>query len=183
MHHHDHDCACGHDHHDHHEHQGCGCGCGHDHGHHHHHHHDDFDAKKIVVDTNLTENQVTFLHQLSQYQYLPVCQFIVRSSTQDEFEIVALQPVFIRSIHESMEEVKEAGAFLQQLHDQGMITLDYEIPLDGYSYHEYKESDLFKFFCDTVAESVSIENALGDTAALEMGSMGLTDAAKALLAK
>ncbi len=174
-HHHDHDCTCGHD----------TCGC----GHHHHHHHDDgkpaFQPSSITCKNELTENEVIFLHQLSQYHYLPVAQFIVRSSKQDDFEIVALQPVFIRSIRDTMEEVKESGAFLQKLYDMGMISLDYDIPLDGYAYHDYKESDLYKDFCDSVGEAVekADETFLGDTPAIELGSMGLTEASQALFAE
>lgn len=174
-----------------HEHKGGCCGggggcCGHhDHGHHHPHHHHDHPHHRppVAVDSNLSQNQVDFLAQLIHYQYLPVAQFVARSSTQSDFEVLALSPVFIRATDDTMELVKEAGEFLSQLELQGMITLDYDVPLDGYHYEEYHQSAVYTYFCQTVEEAKALPNALGDTPSLVLGSMAPTQAALYLLSK
>lgn len=158
-----------------HEHKEGGC-CGHHHGHHHHHD----QRPPVVADTNLSQNQVDFLHQLIHYQYLPVAQFLITSTTQAEFEVPALAPVFIRSVTDTIELVKEAGAFLAQLEQQGMITLDYDIPLEGYPYEEYHKSSAYTYFCQTVEEAKAVPNAVGDTANLILGSMAPTEVALSL---
>lgn len=77
-----------------------------------------------------------------------------------------------------MKTVKEAGTFLQKLEDLGLITLDYDMPLKGYSYEEYKTSTLYEYFRATVAEGASRPNFLGDTPVLELGSIALTEEGK-----
>ena len=81
-----------------------------------------------------------------------------------------------------MAMVKEAGAFLKKLEDMGLITLDYDIPLNGYAYQEYKDSALFEYFCATLKEGAGRPGFLGDTPVLELGSMALTEAGEAVAA-
>lgn len=147
----------------------CGCGCGHDHEHTHQTH-------SPTAPIEVTENQKDFLHQLGHSHYLPVARFTVEDSREDDFIATALAPVFIRSATDDMETVKEAGAFLQKLEDSGLITLDYDMPLNGYGYEEYKGSALYEYFRATVAEGASKPGFLGDTPVLELGSIALTDA-------
>ncbi|NCB64297.1 MAG: hypothetical protein EOM52_12005 [Clostridia bacterium] len=156
------------DHHD-----SCGCGCGHEHHHREHR----------PADTAVTENQAAFLHQLSHNHYLPVARFVAEDSRQDDFSIIALAPVFLRSAADEMDTVKEAGAFLKKLEDMGLITLDYDIPLDGYAYDEYKGSALYAYFCDTVREGAKMPDFMGDTPILELGSMALTEAGEKIAAE
>ncbi len=153
----------------------CGCGCGHDHS---HPHYTDNSASPIEV----TENQKDFLHQLSHHHCLPVARFSVRDSRETNFIVTALAPVFIRAVADDIATVKEAGAFLQKLEDMGLITLDYDIPINGYSYEEYKTSTLYAYFRATVAEGAAKPDFLGDTPVLELGSMALTDAGEKIAA-
>lgn len=150
------------------EHCGCGCGCGHDHE---HPCRTDDHAEPIEV----TENQKGFLHHLGHTHYLPVARFTVEDSREENFASTALAPVFLRSAADDMETVKEAGVFLQRLEDLGLITLDYDIPLNGYGYEEYKASALYEYFRATVAEAASKPGFLGDTPVLELGSIALTE--------
>lgn len=148
--------------------------CGHDHK----HTQRTGDAAPIEV----TENQKDFLHQLGHSRYLPVARFTLKDSREEDFAVTALAPVFIRSAADDMETVKEAGAFLQRLEALGLLTLDYDIPLDGYGYEEYKGSALYEYFRATVAEGASKPGFLGDTPVLELGSMALTDMGKSIAA-
>ena len=75
-----------------------------------------------------------------------------------------------------MEQVKTLGAQLQALEDGGLMTLDYDLPFGGYPYTEYKDSGLYAYFQETVREAAGQNDFLFDTAALELGSMALTEA-------
>lgn len=150
------------------DHNSCGCGCGHDHPH--------------RPASAVTENQTAFLHQLSHSHYLPVARFTAESSIEDDFVIDALSPVFLRSAADDMATVKEAGAFLKSLEEMGLITLDYDILLNGYAYQEYKDSALYEYFCATLREGAGRDGFLGDTPVLELGSMALTEAGEKIAA-
>lgn len=156
-------CGCGGHHHHHHDHEGCGCGC-----------HQEEEETVIVVDTNVDEGQLAFLKQLLEIKYLPVAQFVVKSTKEEDFASVALAPVFIRDLKDSMADVKQAGGFLSQLEGQGLISIDYDMPLEGYTYNEYRNCDLFQYFIQTVKEGQEREGFLGDKATLELGSIALT---------
>lgn len=159
-------CGCGHNHEHEHNHENCGCGCGCNHEQH---------EKKPINPEEITENQKAFLHELEQRHFLPVARFTLKDSREKDFNVTALAPVFLRSTTDSMELVKEAGAFLKGLEDMGLITLDYDIPLNGYEYEEYKNSEIYKYFCATVAEGATKPNFLGDTPVLELGSMAICE--------
>ena len=147
----------------------CGCGCNHDHEHPH-------QADAHAAPVELTENQKDFLHQLGHIHYLPVARFTIKDSRQEDFVSTALAPVFLRSAADDMKTAKVIGAFLQSMEDLDLITLDYDIPLDGYDYEEYKTSALYEYFCATVAEGASKPDFLGNTPVLELGSIALTEA-------
>lgn len=151
----------------------CSCGCNHEHPH---------GADAPAAPIEVTENQKNFLHQLGHNHYLPVARFTITDSREADFALTALTPVFLRSAADDMKTVKEAGAFLQRLEDMGLVTLDYDIPLSGYGYEEYKASALYTYFCATVAEGASKPNFLGDTPVLELGSMALTEAGEQIAA-
>ncbi len=146
------------------------CGCGHDHD---HDHTPPTDA--LTAPFEVTENQKDFLHQLGHSHYLPVARFTMVDSRNEDFIATALAPVFLRSVGDDMETVKEVGAFLQRLEDMGLLTLDYDISLDGYGYEEYKESALYEYFRATVAEGATKPDFLGDTPMLDLGSIALTE--------
>lgn len=153
----------------------CGCSCGYDHT-------DKENTKVHATPAEVTENQKSFLHQLHHNHYLPVARFTLTDSREPNFISTALAPVFIRNVSDDMTMFKEAGAFLQKLEDMELITLDYDIPLSGYSYEEYKSSALYAYFCKTVAEGAEKPGFLGDTPELELGSMALTEAGEQIAA-
>ncbi len=155
----------------------CGCGChGHEHEHHHHQH-----GHSPVNREDVTPNQVEFLHQLFHCKALPVARFVVVSSREEEFQSVALAPVFLRSAGDDIDAVKEAGVFLRKLEDMGLLTLDYDIPLSGYDYPEYETSALYAYFAETVHQGAREHpDFLGDTPRMELGSMALTPEGEAL---
>lgn len=144
----------------------CGCNCDHE---------PSRSTENHAVPIEVTENQMEFLHLLRHSHYLPVARFTVKDSREDDFVSTALAPVYICSATDDMKTVKEAGAFLQRLEDIGLITLDYDIPLNGFGYEEYKTSELYEYFRATVAEGASKPNFLGDTPVLELGSIALTE--------
>lgn len=148
----------------------CGCGCSHDHNHTH-----SCEVNDSAAPIEVTENQKDFLHELAHRHFLPVARFTVKDSREEDFVSTALAPVFLSSATDDMNTVKGAGAFLQKLEDLGLITLDYDIPLNGYGYEEYKTSTLYDYFCKTVAEGATKPNFLGNTPVLELGSMALTE--------
>ncbi|WP_283608833.1 hypothetical protein [Faecalispora anaeroviscerum] len=144
----------------------CGCNCDHEYPH---------QASSNTAPIEVTENQKDFLHHLGHSHYLPVARFTIKDSREEEYVSTALAPVFLCSATDDMKTVKEAGIFLQRLEDLGLITLDYDIPLHGYGYEEYKSSALYEYFCATVAEAASRPNFLGNTPVLELGSIALTE--------
>lgn len=156
---HEHDCCCGH-HHDH-EHNHHDCCSNHE--------------KPIKNDANLTQNESDFIHYLSQAKYLPLASFVTKSSKTAHFEMLALSPIFIRSISDTLEDVRESGEFLLNLEKKGYITLDYDIPLDGYAYDEYKNCKLFEEYQQIVAEGAKNEHFLGDIATIEFGSIAIAE--------
>lgn len=170
-------CGCG-GHHNHEHGEGCGCG-----GHHHHHHHHQQHEAISINDITVTSVQVTFLKELEYRGFLPIAQFIVQSSKEGDFTVVALAPVFIRNLGDTMDEIKQARDFLLNLEKMGLITLDYDFPLKGYEYDEYKHCNMFQFFCETVEEGTNKAGFLGDTPSLECGSMALTELGKQVCEK
>ena len=179
---HDEHCNCGHDHgHTHDEH--CGCGHDHDHQHDHGHTHDEHcgcgcgesHAYLSTEDSALTDSQADILLAIQQRGFLPVARFKVGSSKNPEAFAVALSPVYIADPKEDMETVKTNGSLFLSLEDMGLITLDYDLPLKGYTYEEYQNSSLYAYFVETVKEAAQKHNFAMDTPILELGSMALTE--------
>lgn len=121
-----------------------------------------------------TDNQKEMLEFINRYLYLPVAKFVISSTKEHDFRVVALDDVFLKSVHQTMEETKQMCKILKELENQNLITIDYDILIDGYNYDEYNQSDIYKYFCKTVEEGKEKPNFLGDTASLEFGSIALT---------
>lgn len=166
---HEKDCACHeHTHEEHHHHgDACGCGCGH-----HHHHHEEIEVKPIEGMTVVQQNMLLALYER---RYLPVACFTLTKDGDDELSSIALAPVYLVSPTDTMEDVKALGAQLSELEAGGLLTLDYDLPLNGYEYSEYKASELYAYFARTVEEAKDRPDFLFDTANLELGSMALTE--------
>lgn len=165
-------CNCNHEHHHHHEesqpaHQ-CGCaqgGCG-----------GGGCCGSAAQDITFTKEEREFLLELIERQFLPMAQFVVKSSHTHEFEMVALSPVYLEDGGATMEEVRQTGDMLLRLEDLGLLTLDFDVPMDGGSYEIYEESALFAYLKETVAEGAKLGSYLGDIPVVERGSIGITEA-------
>ncbi len=173
-----------------------GCGCGnhshnhsHNHGHHHNcgcHTHDSHEnccgKHKQVSAKDISETEIHFLKHLLEYKFLPVAKFVVKSNKEPDFENTALSYIFIIDVKDSMEQVKNAGKKLRNLEGLGLITIDYDIPLNGYAYEEYHNSDIYAYFKKSVNDAKGNEGFLGDSAIIECGSIAPTEKCKEMLA-
>lgn len=63
------------------------------------------------------------------------------------------------------------GRWLTSLEEGGYLSVDYDLPLSGYGYEEFKESELYAYFCRTVEEASRRKGFLGDLPVLELGSI------------
>jgi hypothetical protein len=134
-----------------------GCGCGHH-----------------QAAMQITESEAEFLNQLAQTPYLPLTRFVLKSTKSDHFESVALAPVYLISRSDSMEMVKSTGIVLKSLEGKGLITLDYDEPLENGNYNDYLDSELYAFFKETAAQAKDNNDFLFDIPDLELGSIALT---------
>lgn len=137
-----------------HEHEHHGRCCGHHHGH-----------------RELSEAHIAFLEELEEHHFLPVVRFMVESSRERDFSVEALAPVYLRHKGETMEWVRETGEMLRDLEMAGYLTIDYGYALENYPYTEYRESELYAYFCRTIEEGRERPGFLGDTPVLELGSI------------
>lgn len=151
-------CACGHDH----SHQEGGC-C-----------ESPLDLELTTADYDITYGEADFLVSLAQHRYLPVCQFVLGMSAEDE-KISALAPAIVLEASDDVTTVKEQGALCKLLENKGLISLDYDEPLKGFNYEDYRHSVAFKSFEAAVNEGKNKEGFLFDTAEIETGSMTLTE--------
>jgi len=122
----------------------------------------------------LSESEIAFVSRLSQTPFLPITRFIMKSSKSEHISSVALAPVYIEDKTDSMEQVKDVSSALISLCDYGIISLDYEIPLENYDYTFYESSELYAYFKETVREGQDKQGFLFDTPVLECGSLALT---------
>lgn len=178
---HEHGCACGHDHEHEHEHtheHGCTCGCGHDHE---HEHEIPTYLLKAAAHIAVNGNELAILQTVDAASCLPCARFLGLKSDEDEVAVDCLSPVYLYETTDSMEDAKSIGAVLKGLEDKGLLSLDYDMPIDGYDYTLYTESDLYTFFCQTMEEAKSQPNFLCDTPQIELGSMAVTPLGDAVI--
>ncbi len=169
-HHHKNGGGCGHEH-THEENCGCGhehtheenCGCGHTHAH------------LAPQEGSITEAQADVLLAIHQRGYLPIARFALCSSRNEDAYAVAMEPVYIADPKEDIDTVKANGELFAALEDLGLVTLDYDLRLDGYAYQEYEQSSLYAYFVETVKEASQKPGFVLDTPILELGSVAITD--------
>ena len=161
---HEHGPDCGCEAHGHHHGEGCGCG-EHDHDH-------DGDGPDYENGLSIAENNV--LMALLDRGALPVARFTLTSSKDSSGYAVAMEPVYIASPTDSLDDIREYGQLFAGMEDKGLIDLDYEYPLPGYPYHEYRGSDAWRRFTETAAEAKT-RGFTFDTPRLELGGITLTE--------
>lgn len=123
---------------------------------------------------SLNSEEISVLLEIMQFSYLPVSRFIMSSSSEEDARFVSLAPVYINALDDSMETVKKIGTVLSGLAKKGLISLDYDILLQGYNYTLETNSVLFEYFAKTVNEGKKNPSFLCDTAEIDLGSMALT---------
>lgn len=163
MHEHDHEHTHSHHSHDHHHGEGCDCGCGHHH-------------REVKPLEGMTARQQNILLELHARHYLPVASFVVAKAGDEERFAVLMEPVYLGSKDDALEDVKALGEELLLLEDAGLLTLDYDIPLRAYPYQEYHDAALYDYFKRTVAEAAARPDATFDTPQMQLGSMAITEA-------
>lgn len=126
----------------------------------------------------LSKKELEILMELKEYIYLPIVEFVMCSSLNHHISFTALAPVYIEKIDDNMEKVKKLGAIFKELENKRLISLDYDIPLKGFDYSIYKESDIYKYFLECVEEGKDNPDFLCDTAEIEFGSIALTPLGK-----
>ncbi len=160
------------------EHAHGGCCANHEHSHNHEHGHGGGCCgkhKKLPSIETLSEAETIFLENLIHHRYFPVAQYVLKSSREPDFESIMLTPVFLQTLGDSIEKIREVGATLKKLEKDGFITIDFEIPLKNYEYKEYYEAEAHSIFTRTVEQGKMREDFLGDTAVVEAGSIAPTD--------
>ena len=123
----------------------------------------------------ISSDEKSVLLELTQCSQLPVSRFVMSSSTEKEARFVSLAPVYIKALDDSMESVKQKGSVLSQLEKKGLISLDYDSPMQGYDYTLHTNSALFAYFTETVNEAKKKPSFLCDTAEIEFGIIALTE--------
>jgi hypothetical protein len=159
------------------DHEHCGCHEAHEGGHEHEHGDGGCECCSGSCGDGviyITEDEHAFLKALAQRSFLPLARFMMTSSKSEDLESVALAPVFMTDPGDAMETVKKIGRTLTDMEEKGLITLDYDIPIQDEPYAVYKESGLFKDFCDVVGEGKKNDAFLFDQPVLETGSIALT---------
>ena len=126
--------------------------------------------------------ELALLFELMETPFLPLCRFtMTKAGEEDTVRVTALAPVYFNAPDTTMEECKQIADALIHLEEKDLITLDYDMPLENYDYNEYINSDLYKWFIETVEEGKGKEGFLCDTAVLDKGSMALTEKGKAVV--
>ena len=128
----------------------------------------------------LTPLELELLFRLQQIPFLPLARFLLKSSRSPHLCSVALAPVYLLEEDDSLETVKETGRALLSLEEAGLVTLDYDIPLQGGSNALYAQSPLYQEFVQVAAQGSALPGAVFDQPALEMGSMAVTPRGLAL---
>ena len=158
------------------------CGCSsHEHEHEHVHGADCGCQEYTGGIAGLSDEEAALLRQIGQFGCLPLTRFVLTGSKDDSLNMTALEPVTLDGENDSMETVRGRGDVLLSLEDKGLITLDYDIPISGYDYEGYMNSDIFGELQKAAKEAAQKPGYLFDTASIEKGSMALTDMGDMLL--
>ena len=133
---------------------------------------------EIALNTIISTKEKEVVKQLLQVEKMPVTKFIMSSTKEHDARFVALSPVHITDVQDSMETVKAMATVLTSLESKGVITICYDGDVDGFDYSIYKKSSLFAYLEETIELGKDKKEFLCDTAELELGVVTLTPKAK-----
>ncbi len=148
---HEHDCGCGHHHH--HGHAGCGC----------------------RPAQGLREEEAEMLRRFASREMLPVASFVMASSAAEHCRAVALSPVLLEQLSDTLQDVRQRCQTISALMHRDLLSYREDVSVCGHIERAYRESEVFKYFEDTVSEGGVMPGFLFDTALLEMGAVSLTE--------
>lgn len=115
----------------------------------------------------LSETEKLLLDRLAQNAFLPICRLLLRSRENEELSFVMSAPVYLPDRDTSTEAVRDYGSALLSLQRRRFITLDYDMPLSGFDYESWKDTDYYQSFAFSV-------EAPGVEPILEPGSAAMT---------
>lgn len=115
----------------------------------------------------LTELEKTLLNALSERAFLPIARLVLVSTEEPDLSFVMSAPVYLPDKHTKDAERKALGRSLLALQKRGYITLDYDLPLQGFDYDEWRDSDFYQ----RVSFSLEAPDVMPK---LEGGSVALT---------
>ncbi|MCL2201535.1 MAG: hypothetical protein FWB75_06180 [Oscillospiraceae bacterium] len=98
----------------------------------------------------------------------------MKSSRSSHLEAVAYSPVYITDKLDDMSTVHTNARFLNRLQEHGLVTLNYDEPLESYDYEFFYESSAYEYFTETVREGKQNQGFIFDTAIFELGHIALT---------
>ena len=114
-----------------HNHEGCSC-CNHEHNHEHEHNHNDKSHTTFNKNPEINSGEKKFLFELIENKYLPISEFIMNNSENEEIGFIAFHPVYIETVNDTMDDIKKNALILCELEKKGLISLDYDIPIESY---------------------------------------------------
>lgn len=115
-----------------------------------------------------------FLAKLAQTPFLPVAQFVLHSQNPTQDPHMSLEPVYLETGKETLEEVKKIGEVMLSLADKNIISLDYDRPLEGSDPNLFQASEAFAMLQKTVEEGKTEENFPYEPPVIFPGSVCLT---------
>lgn len=107
------------------------------------------------LEVHISPAEEAFLAKLSQCPFLPVVQMVLRSNIPETQPHMSLEPVFLETGDEALEQVKLTGQTLLMLEDKNIISLDYTCPLEGSDYSLFQNSAAFALLVDTIEQGKS----------------------------
>ncbi len=138
---------------------GCGGGCG---------------GNADPLQVHITPEEEKILEKLAQCPFLPVAQFLLKSSQSDHLTNLALSPVYLETGKETLPQIKEIGQILLDLEEKDLISLDFNSPLEGSDPRLFQDSDAYHLLEKTVEEGKATGEFLFDAPEIEFGSLCLT---------
>lgn len=81
------------------------------------------------------------LAKLGVYAYLPICRLVARNTLREQSYVVVAAPLYLEEPHTPASEAEDVSRALQALYTRGYVTLDYQLPLQGYDYSQITRTD------------------------------------------